>query len=339
MFIEEFSRYYGRYDGLNIAAFVEMISCIDVDDASAVAALRPCPLAVAAHHARRPCGIHVARTYLAGDACRTSLACSPGHFLVTIGLADADVVLSSGNRILVDGQLAAGTACVTSAHQPLVIDAAGSCDLIHLAVPGRLIEPLSRPANGFEDLVVRDELIGRIGRLLGEAPASWLRVHAELLSQLAIVRLLQREPKHAPQGLAAWRLRRVEAYIDANADAPLRLADLARAAGLSRMHFAAQFRAATGMRPHAYVMARRVLRAKALMTCSDRILVEVALDSGFQSQAHFCSVFKQLTGVTPRTWRRYHMDSQRAPAPTRQAPVTASTSAIAPQQMAASPGA
>jgi AraC-like DNA-binding protein len=33
-------------------------------------------------------------------------------------------------------------------------------------------------------------------------------------------------------------------------------------------------------------------------------LVQIALDVGFQSQAHFCTTFKRLTGKTPNRWRR-----------------------------------
>lgn len=104
--------------------------------------------------------------------------------------------------------------------------------------------------------------------------------------------------------LAFWRLQKVRRFIDANIDAPLCLADLAAVAGLSRMYFAAQFRAATGQRPHDYVLARRVARAQTLLRSSDETLVNIALDVGFQSQAHFCNVFKKLTGRTPAAWRR-----------------------------------
>jgi AraC family transcriptional regulator len=41
--------------------------------------------------------------------------------------------------------------------------------------------------------------------------------------------------------LPKWRLRRVEEYVRMNFDRTLSLANLAKVAGLSRMHFAAQF--------------------------------------------------------------------------------------------------
>lgn len=104
--------------------------------------------------------------------------------------------------------------------------------------------------------------------------------------------------------LPLWRLKKVLAFVDAHIDAPLRLSDLASAAGLSRMHFASRFRAATGLRPHDFVLARRIAFAKERMAAGQGALVHVALDAGFQSQAHFCTVFKRLNGVTPTAWQR-----------------------------------
>jgi len=118
-------------------------------------------------------------------------------------------------------------------------------------------------------------------------------------------RLIRLLPQRAPRAeMPPWRLRRVLSFVDSHIADPLRLEDLAGAAGLSRMHFAAQFRAATGYRPHSYVLHRRIEEAKTLIGQSEMTMVQVALDVGFQSQAHFCTVFKRLTGVTPTRWRR-----------------------------------
>ena len=91
--------------------------------------------------------------------------------------------------------------------------------------------------------------------------------------------------------------------IESNADNPITLADLAREAGLSRMHFAAQFRKATGLRPHQYLLQRRVEKAKTLLATSSAPIAEVALSVGFSSQSHFTGVFKRLTNHTPLRWR------------------------------------
>ena len=70
------------------------------------------------------------------------------------------------------------------------------------------------------------------------------------------------------------------------------------------MHFAAQFRAATGCRPHEHLLQQRIETAQAMMSGSEVALVEVALSVGFQTQSHFTTVFKRVTGHTPARWRR-----------------------------------
>jgi AraC-like DNA-binding protein len=81
------------------------------------------------------------------------------------------------------------------------------------------------------------------------------------------------------------------------------LADVASSAGLTRMHFAAQFRAATGFRPHEYLLRRRIERAQEMLLGTGMALVDVALSVGFQTQSHFTSVFKRYVGQAPRAWR------------------------------------
>ena len=103
--------------------------------------------------------------------------------------------------------------------------------------------------------------------------------------------------------LPKWRLKRVDAYVDAHFGRRVTLEELAAVAGLSPMYFAAQFRAARGMSPHDYLLARRIEHTKERMSTSADRLIEIALEAGFQTQAHFTTVFRRLTGTTPRRWR------------------------------------
>jgi AraC-like DNA-binding protein len=114
------------------------------------------------------------------------------------------------------------------------------------------------------------------------------------------------------RGLQKWRLKRVAEHVDAHLSRKIRLVDLAAIAGLSRMHFASQFRQATGLSPHEFLLMRRVRRAKELLQGSTMTIVEVALTVGFQTQAHFTTVFKKFVGCTPRHWR---MANQLSPVP------------------------
>jgi AraC-like DNA-binding protein len=152
-----------------------------------------------------------------------------------------------------------------------------------------------------------------------EAPQATTLYHDDLIAmRLALVAslvetLMPASPanadKPATPGLPKRQLRRVAAYIDANIGEPITLAKLAATAGLSRMYFARQFRAATGIRPHEYVLRKRVGRAQQLLTATSDALVDIALSVGFQTQAHFTTVFKKIVGNTPRQWRREQADA------------------------------
>lgn len=129
-------------------------------------------------------------------------------------------------------------------------------------------------------------------------------------STLLLTHLLQHYSDvqwRAPQvrgGLAPAVLRRVLAYIDAQLDQPLTLAQLAAEAALSEYHFARMFRHSTGSAPHQYVMRRRMDTAQQLLKTSTLSLTDIALRCGFHSSSHFSHRFRQLHGVAPSLWRQ-----------------------------------
>jgi AraC-like DNA-binding protein len=104
--------------------------------------------------------------------------------------------------------------------------------------------------------------------------------------------------------LPKWRLKRAFDYIEEHLAEPITLAELAASTGLTSMHFAGQFRAATGLRPHEYLLSRRIARAREQLATSEETLVDIALGVGFQTQAHFTTVFKRFVGATPSRWRQ-----------------------------------
>jgi AraC family transcriptional regulator len=117
--------------------------------------------------------------------------------------------------------------------------------------------------------------------------------------------LAPRRPARDPDGrLPRRRLRAVVAYIEDHLDAGLTLEELAAVAHLSPYHFARQFRTATGLPPHQFVIARRVERARQfLQDDGDLPLAQVASRVGFSDQTQFARHFKRHVGVTPGRFR------------------------------------
>jgi AraC family transcriptional regulator len=123
-----------------------------------------------------------------------------------------------------------------------------------------------------------------------------------LIGQYA--RKSRNQAKRSLSPLAPWRLKRATSFVEANLAKPITLVDLSAVAGLSRMHFAAQFRSATGVSPHTYLLQRRVEAAKQLLLEPQHTIRRVAFAVGFKSEAHFVNVFRRLVGDSPGRWRR-----------------------------------
>jgi AraC family transcriptional regulator len=100
-------------------------------------------------------------------------------------------------------------------------------------------------------------------------------------------------------GLAGGALGRVRAYIEQHIGERISLEDLARQAGISRFHFARQFRQSTGQSPMAYLRRVRVEHSLRMLASRERTIAEVAARLGFADQSHFTRIFARLVGMSP----------------------------------------
>jgi AraC family transcriptional regulator len=82
------------------------------------------------------------------------------------------------------------------------------------------------------------------------------------------------------------------------------LEQMAALVSLSPYHFARQFKAATGLPPHQFLITRRVERAQQILRGRGSLnLAEVAIGVGFSDQSQLCFHFKRIVGVTPGRFR------------------------------------
>jgi RpiB/LacA/LacB family sugar-phosphate isomerase len=105
-------------------------------------------------------------------------------------------------------------------------------------------------------------------------------------------------------GIPPRRLARVVEYIRKNLDTPLAVGTLSRLAEMSQSHFSKLFKLSTGLAPHQFVLQERINRSKELLRQGDAKIVDVALEVGFENQAHFTTVFGNFVGMTPRQFQR-----------------------------------
>jgi len=94
-------------------------------------------------------------------------------------------------------------------------------------------------------------------------------------------------------------LRRITCFVDDNLARSLSIADLAQLSKCSPYHFAKAFRAETGQSPHQFVIERRLAKSRELLRSNKFAISDVALATGFGSQSHFQTSFREHFGLTP----------------------------------------
>ncbi|KQW44793.1 MULTISPECIES: AraC family transcriptional regulator [unclassified Roseateles] len=190
-------------------------------------------------------------------------------------------------------------------HDGKPFDASGRRWRMLYADPAQLIAAAGdvMPSAGFEFKapVIRDNRLAmRFSDLFDAATAGSDALHAETALLTLTAALLQPRPETAAAGghVIAARER-----MDDEPGAALTLTDLAAEAGLSRYQFLRAFTRLTGLPPHAYLLQRRVQRARQLVRAGQP-LAEAAAASGFADQSHMTRCFVRSFGLTPGAYSR-----------------------------------
>ena len=179
-----------------------------------------------------------------------------------------------------------------------VIAEAYSADPDRVQMPGHLAKP-DKEAN----------LLARL--LLKEAARSepGTQLFANMISRALALHLVRRysslgPPRPAPTPtISSKRMRRVIEFLHANLADDLSLSQLAKVSGLGPSQFGRAFRAETGQPPHLYLVEIRVKAARHLLEHTTLPVTDVAFRCGFTQSSHFATMFRKVTGMTPREYR------------------------------------
>jgi AraC family transcriptional regulator len=102
------------------------------------------------------------------------------------------------------------------------------------------------------------------------------------------------------------RFRKVLEYIDAHLDEELSLEVLSALSAFSKYHFHRQFSELFGLGVHKYVQLVRLRRAsRQLAFRSELRVIDIALESGYESPEAFARAFKKAVGQTPSEFREH----------------------------------
>tara|TARA_R110002049_G_scaffold140930_7_gene302367 strand:+ start:18232 stop:19143 length:912 start_codon:yes stop_codon:yes gene_type:complete len=97
---------------------------------------------------------------------------------------------------------------------------------------------------------------------------------------------------------------RAQALMEGALETPLPIASLARRLGVSARALQAQFQARLGVTPQGHYLTLRLGEAERLVRQTHLPLQEVALATGFASQASFARAFRAAHGVSARQMRQ-----------------------------------
>jgi AraC family transcriptional regulator len=104
--------------------------------------------------------------------------------------------------------------------------------------------------------------------------------------------------------LSRRQIARLGDLVASDLGGSLTLDRLAAEVHLSPHHFARAFKATVGQAPYAYVTARRMDRARLLLSTTALPVAEVAAAVGFGNLSHFRRVFRTHAGDGPGAYRR-----------------------------------
>lgn len=131
----------------------------------------------------------------------------------------------------------------------------------------------------------------------------WARVESRGLIYILLSRFMRRAVPKTYVNDA--RIQAVLSHIRANLTSPtLCLESLAETVHLSKDYLIRLFRREMSTTPGRYINKRRIEAAQLRLVTETKPVKEVAYDLGFSDVAYFCRLFKNITGMTPQTYRK-----------------------------------
>jgi AraC family transcriptional regulator len=218
------------------------------------------------------------------------------------------------------GLYAKGDFCITPAQMPFFCRWDSDDRLLQIRITDRFMAQVATEALSIDPARLeviptfrtRDSQLEAIAMLLlTELKQENLgsSLYIDSLANVLAVQLLRQYSASKPQlaiyagGLPPRQLQQILEYIHAHLERDIKLADLAGSIGMSQFHFSHLFKQSIGTSPYQYLLQQRIERAKQLLKQTDRSIVDIALECGFNSHSHLSKQFRQLIGMTPKSYR------------------------------------
>ncbi len=229
-------------------------------------------------------------------------------------LADQNLKLEAGSLLLIGRripgwQVQCGQVAVLTFCRDLVVDGTSTAESIEYL---RAFETQndSTPQLVVAASVVVEEIVDLMRRILKESESS--RAHSALVIKtylkmiLVLIRQQTREVESVstPRPREFARLQPLLEYLAQHYMETIAVDQAAQLLNMSNSHFMRYFRHATGSAFIPYLNRLRISKAQQLLGQRSLSITEVCESVGFSDHSYFSSVFRRVSGMWPREYRK-----------------------------------
>lgn len=104
-------------------------------------------------------------------------------------------------------------------------------------------------------------------------------------------------------GKSPENIRKILNYIKENYSTPISIKEIAEISGFSEYHFMKFFKKHIGMTCVEYINLYRLEQAANLLTSTEKSIMDIALEVGFNNVSYFNKLFKNTYNLTPKKYR------------------------------------
>ncbi|MDR1899776.1 MAG: helix-turn-helix domain-containing protein [Treponema sp.] len=159
----------------------------------------------------------------------------------------------------------------------------------------------------FFELGLHDYIIAAFRRIFDEVraqrPLYQLNACAGVLFLLA--EMLTHERRKEQPNYYQKIVEKAKCLMELNSYGDINLSSISEQIGVSTSRLNDIFKTYTSMTPYQYYIDIKIRKAASLLEQEDASVKEVAFQLGFEDQYYFSRLFKNKTGVSPSTWKKF----------------------------------